>query len=59
MMDILDLAGQLCGDKTVPLAAVLAALIPHYGTENESVTELIAEIWESINDHIDCAEEDK
>lgn len=58
-MDILNLAEQLCGDKTVPLAVVLAALIPHYGTENESVTELITEIWESINDHIDCAKEDK
>lgn len=58
-MDILDLAGQLCGDKTVPLAAVLAALAPHCGTKNESVDQLITEIWENINGYIDCAKEDK
>lgn len=58
-MEIRDLAREICGDKTVPLAVVLAALIPHYGTKDESVTELIAEIWENIHDHIDCAEANK
>ncbi|MBQ1789274.1 MAG: hypothetical protein II008_03780 [Oscillospiraceae bacterium] len=54
-----DLAREICGDKTVPLAVVLAALAPHYGTENETTTKLIEDIWEKIHDHIDCAEANK
>ena len=59
MMDILNLSEQLCGDKTVPLAAVLAALAPHYGTKNESVDQLLTEIWENINGYFDRSKEDK
>ena len=54
-----SIAEQLCGDRTVPLAVVLAALAPHYGTENETTTRLIEDIWEKIHDHIDCAKADK
>ena len=56
---VIRLAEQLCGDRTVPLAVVLAALTPYFGTKDDTVTAMIADIWEKINDHIDCSKEDK
>lgn len=58
-MNTLELAERICGNRTVPLAVVLAALTPYFGTKDETVTAMITEIWENINGYIDCSKEDK